>query len=259
MHLRSLRQLLVSCLLTGTALAATNPFSGTWKMNPSKSVLTDQMKVEAAGPNMYTLNFSGDNTETIVADGADHPGLFGTTFSITVVSPNEWKGTRKKDGHLQIFATWDLSPDGNTLTDDFTGYRADGSKSHLLYKYTRTTPGEGFVGTWVSTTEEVNSTYEIQVQPYEGDGLSLINAAQKMTQNLIFDGQDHAVEGPNLPEGYVVSGRRLNDRAVEMTRKIAGKVLDTQEIEVSSDGKTLTMTIHIPGRSKPDIQVFDRE
>jgi hypothetical protein len=35
--------------------------------------------------------------------------------------------------------------------------------------------------------------------------------------------------------------------------------LDTQEIEVSSDGKTLTMTIHIPGRSKPDIQVFDRE
>src|ERR1700743_1538182 len=120
MHLRSLRQLLVSCLLTGTALAATNPFSGTWKMNPSKSVLTDQMKVEAAGPNTYTLNFSGDNKETIVADGADHPGLFGTTFSITVLGPNQWKGVRKKDGHMQISATWDLSPDGTSLTDPIT-------------------------------------------------------------------------------------------------------------------------------------------
>lgn len=259
MTLRSLQQLLVACMLTATAAAAAdNPFSGTWKMNPSKSVLTDQMKVEAAGPNTYTLIF-GNEPETIVADGADHPGLYGTTFSITVVSPNEWKGTRKKEGHLQISATWDLSADGNTLTDDFTGYRADGSKSHLLYKYTRTTPGEGFVGTWVSTTEEVNSVYEIEVQPYEGEGLSIINASQKMTQNLIFDGQDHAVEGPNLPDGYAVSGRRLSDRSVEMTRKIAGKVLDTQEIEVSSDGKTLTMTIHIPGRSKPNTQVFDRE
>lgn len=259
MTLRSLQQLLIVCTLTAPLWAADNPFSGTWKMNPSKSVLTDQMKVEAAGPNRYTLNFSGDNTETIVADGADHPGLFGTTFSITVVSPNEWKGTRKKDGRLQISATWDLSADGNTLTDHFTGYRADGSTSNLLYKYTRTTPGEGFVGTWVSTTEEVNSIYEIQVQPYEGEGLSFINPAQKMTQNLKFDGQDYAAQGPNLPDGYAVSGRRLNDHAVEMTRKIGERVLDTQEIEVSPDGKTLTMTIHIPGRSKPDIQVFDRE
>jgi hypothetical protein len=44
-----------------------------------------------------------------------------------------------------------------------------------------------------------------------------------------------------------------------MTRKIKDKVLDTQDVEVSADGKTLSMTIHIPGRTKPDVQVFDRE
>jgi len=44
-----------------------------------------------------------------------------------------------------------------------------------------------------------------------------------------------------------------------MTDKISGKVRDTQEISVSPDGKTLTMTVHITGRSAPDVQVFERE
>ena len=41
------------------------PFLGKWKLDPAHSRLTDQMKVGAAGPNTYTLNFSGDNVETM--------------------------------------------------------------------------------------------------------------------------------------------------------------------------------------------------
>jgi len=259
MSLHLLRSLLVVSLLAATAFAAPNPFAGTWKLNPAKSVLTDQMKVDAAGPNRYTLNFSGTDTETIVADGTDQPGLYGSTFAITVVSPREWKGVRKSGGHITITGTWDLSEDGNTLTDHFTGYRADGSTSNLLYIYKRITPGPGFVGTWESTSEQVNSVYELQIQPYGSDGLSLVNAAQKMTQNLNFDDKDYAAQGPDLPDGYACSAHRLSGRAFAMTRKINTKILDTQQVEVSPDGKTLTMTIHIPGRSKPDIQVFDRQ
>ena len=59
MALRSFRQLLVVFLFTGTLWAATDPFAGTWKLDPAKSKLTDQMKVEAAGPNKYTFIFSG--------------------------------------------------------------------------------------------------------------------------------------------------------------------------------------------------------
>jgi hypothetical protein len=161
MALRSIRQLLVVFLFTGTLWAATNPFAGTWKLNPAKSKLTDQMKVEAAGPNKYTFYLSATNPETIVADGTDQPGIFGTTLAVTVLGPNQWKVVRKKGGHMLISAIWDLSADGNTLTDNFTGYRADGSTSNLLYKYARTDGTSGFAGTWESTTEEVNSTYEM--------------------------------------------------------------------------------------------------
>ena len=147
MTMTSLRQLLVVFLFTGTMWAATDPFAGTWKLNPAKSKLTDQMKVEAAGPNKYTFIFSGDNKETIVADGTDQAGIFGTTFAVTVLSPNQWKLVRKTGGHMTISAIWDLSSDGNTLTDNFTGYRADGSTSNLVYKYTRTAGSSGFAGT----------------------------------------------------------------------------------------------------------------
>ncbi len=258
MALRSLRRLPSIFLLTGTLWAATNPFAGTWKLNPGKSKLTDQMKVEEAGPNKYTFIFSADNAETITADGTDQPGIFGSTFAVTVQSDHQWKVVRKKGGNLMISAIWDLSSDGNTLTDNFTGYRADGSTSNLLYKYARTAGTSGFAGTWESVEEQVKSAYEMRVETYDESGLSFINPAQKSTKNIKFDGKDYPGQGPNLPAGYATSGRRLTDSTVELTDKINGKVLDTQQVEVSPDGKTLTITTHIPGQNKPNIQVFDR-
>jgi len=260
MTLHSVRLLLAVSLVSATALAADNPFTGAWRLNPAQSKMTDTMRVEPAdAPNTYTFYLSLTNPETIPLDGTDQPGIFGTTLAVTVLGPNQWKVVRKKDGHMLISAIWDLSPDGNTLTDNFTGYRADGSTSNLLYKYARTTPGSGFVATWESTEQQVNSTYEIKVEPYDDNGLSLINPSQKMTQNLKFDDKDYAAQGPNLPAGYACSAHRLSDRSFEMTRKIDGKILDTQQIEVSPDGKTLTFTTHIPGASKPNISIFDRE
>jgi len=44
-----------------------------------------------------------------------------------------------------------------------------------------------------------------------------------------------------------------------MTDEINGKIMDTQQIELSSDLKILTMTVHTVGRSEPNILVFDRE
>jgi hypothetical protein len=57
----------------------------------------------------------------------------------------------------------------------------------------------------------------------------------------------------------VASGRRVNERTLEVTDKIEGKVTDIRQIELSPDLKTLTMTVHPVGQSKPNTLVFDRE
>jgi hypothetical protein len=257
---RALKWIAIACLSAGTVWAADDPFVGKWKLDPDKSKLSDQMKVGAAGANRYTFDFGSGDTETIVVDGTDQPGLFGTTFAVTAVAPDTWTGVRKKDGHVLLTGIWKLSADGKNLTDTFTSYQADGSTRRLDYVYTREEgAGSGFVGTWVSTSEKVNSTYEVEIAPYEGDGLSFILRAQQSTKSLKFDGKDYLVQGPNLPEGYAVSGRRVNDRSLEIADKVGSKTIDRQQVEVSADGKTLTMSVQPAGTNKPNVLVFDRE
>lgn len=266
---RTLELLLILVLLNTICRAAPGdtiaPFLGKWKLDPSHSRLTDQMKVESAGPNKYNLIFSGDNVETVVADGTDQPALFGTTLAIIVQGPNDWKVVRKANGRTIIVGLWQLSPDGKTLTDNYTGYNKNGATTNLHYIYQRTegravaAGTSGFVGTWESTTEDVNSTYEIEIQRFQEEGLSFINSAAQITQGLQFDGKDYPASGSGAPPGYASSGRRLNDRTIERVDKMNGKTLSTQEIEVSRDGKILTATVHVPGRDKADIMVFNRE
>jgi hypothetical protein len=260
---RILQLLLTLALLNTTFYAAHGDsvasFLGKWKLDPAHSRLTDQMKVESAGPNKYNLIFSGDNVETVVADGTDQPALFGTTLAIAVQDANNWKVIRKTNGRTTIIGLWQLSPDCKTLTDNFTGYHANGITTNLHYIYQRTAGGSGFVGSWESTTEDVNSIYEFEIQPFQSDGLSFINSAAQVTQNFRFDGKDYPGSGANAPAGYTSSGHRIDDHTVERIDKIDGKTLSTQQIELSTDGKILTLTVHLPGRDKPDVMVFNRE
>jgi hypothetical protein len=124
--------------------------------------------------------------------------------------------------------------------------------------YKRTGEGAGFPGTWVSSSEQVNSVVVLRIRTWEGDGLSFISQGGGGTKNVKLDGKDYANVGA-VVDGMAASARRLDERTFEMTDKISGKVRDTQEISISADGKTLTMTAHIPGRSQPDVRVFERE
>jgi hypothetical protein len=263
MHRRFAQWLLLASLfpvtLMAVADAAKDPFVGKWKLDPARSRLTDTMKVMAAGPNKYSFNFSADNVETITIDGTDQPGLYGSTLAVSAEAPETWKVVRKTNGKTSIIGIWKLSADGKTLTDDFTSYRPDGSTFHLLYTYQRAEgAGNGFTGTWESVTEDVNSSYELTIAPFQQSGLSFIYPFG-INRSLNFDGKDYAVTGPSSTSGYVASGQRSNARTLDLVNKINGKTLDTMHIELSPDGQTMTVTDSPAGRSKPNIMVFARQ
>jgi hypothetical protein len=258
MFKRAFLLVLLACVAASAAWAADDPMMGNWKLNSQKSkLMKDEMKVTSLGGNKYSFDFGGGDPETIVVDGTDQPGNFGTTFAVTVVSPDEWKGVRKKDGRVEIKGIWKLSKDGNTLHDDYTGISDNGKTIHFIYVYERRGGGTGFAGDWVSTSEQVDTLYVVRVRPYEGDGLSIIFSFDGVTKNVKFDGKDYPNVGSEVKT--VSSARRVNERTVELTDKIGGKVVDTQEISVSEDRKTLTMAGHVPGKSEPNVMVFDRE
>ena len=256
---RGFQSLLIACLATGTLCAESDPLVGKWKLEPSRSKITDLMRVAEAGANRYALIFNSGGVETVVADGTDQPGLFGTTVSITVAGPDNWKVVRKKDGRTLLTGNWKLSEDGKTLTDAFTSNQSNGSTSTVNYVYIRTAGDSGFPGSWESQSDTVGSSIELQIQPYEGDGFSIINPGEGSTKNMKFDGKDYPRQGQYAAPGSVSSGRRVNERTLELTDKIQGRIADTQQIELSPDLKTLTITVHPSGQSKPNIFVFDRE
>jgi hypothetical protein len=269
---RILRLLLVACVVTSSVWAANDPFVGKWKVNPSKSTLTDEMKVEAVGANKYALTFGPGQVDTIVADGSDQPALQGTTLSVTVVGPNNWKVVRKMKGRTLLTAYWTLSEDGKTLNDAFTQYLPDGttlfsqslpdgSTLFLPYVYVRTAGNLGFVGTWDSESAKVTAGIELQIQPYEGDGLSFKRSDEEMARRIKLDGKDYPDLDPNGGDkGTAYSGHRVNERSLEITQKSKGKITGTRQLELSSDLKTLTVTVHLVGQDRPQsIFVYDRE
>src|SRR2546427_6673889 len=233
---RSPRLLLVACLVTSTLWAANDPFVGDWKLNPSKSKLTDEMKVEKIGANKYAFDLEGDgDAETIVIDGTDQPGTGGTTLSVAAQGSDAWRVVRKKEGRMLLTANWKLSKDGNTLTDEFSEIAPNGSASTVNYVYKRTAGGPGFPGTWVSTSEAVNFGFVIQIRQYEEDGLSIINSTSPLTRDMKFDGKDYPNVGPNAAIVAASSVRRLDEHTLELTDKRSnGKVFDTQQIKLSS-------------------------
>src|SRR5215831_10376988 len=71
-----------------------------------------------------------------------------------------------------------------------------------------------------SVSAEVGSDIELEIQPYDGDGLSFSSHDLRTPQNIKFDGHDHPNAGPDVPSGSASSGRRMNRRGVEITNKI---------------------------------------
>jgi hypothetical protein len=78
------------------------------------------------------------------------------------------------------------------------------------------------------------------------------------TKNVKIRRKDYPNEGierASWPIRLQSGGRR----SVVVTDKANGKVMDTEDIGLSADLNTLTITAHIPARDKPIVMVFERK
>ena len=243
-------------LATSMASSAQSPFIGQWRFDSSRSRTPDEMKVQSQGGKKYTFDFGG-GAETIIADGTDQPGLQGTLLSAKQEAPDTWIVERKKDGRLMLRATWKLSADGSTLTDYYREFESDGSTLSLDYVYQRTGGGSGFAADWQSIKETRNTPLLMEVKTYESDGLSFITPPHR-TENVKFDGKDYPEEGSSAP-GATTSARQVDEHDLVITHKFKEKVTVTENVELSADLKTLTITLHFARRDKPDVMVYERQ
>ena len=249
----------LACIVSTNLSAASDPFVGKWKWNGDKSKVSGlEEKIEDLGGNKFKFAF-GDDVETIVLDGKDYPTKYGYTWAVKEDGPNKWKEIDKRDGKVTATASWTISDDGKIYTSITKGTRPDGSTYHNEFKAKRTAGGPGLAGTWESTEVKQSAPAAWKITPYQGDGLSFRTPAEKEGVDLKFDGKDYPDKGPRVPPGSTVSGKRIDQRKIELSNKLKGKPFYSQQLEVSEDGKTLTIVLNFPGVSNPETDIYDRQ
>ncbi len=123
-------------------VAAGDPFTGTWKLNLTKSELPPPLPrsvivyIECDGQSISIREETEDqdgqrHTANIKArfDGKEYP-LVGTPRADMVVyerlDARTIRGTSRKNGKVLVHETVVLSPDGKTVTTTYSGANAEG-------------------------------------------------------------------------------------------------------------------------------------
>lgn len=258
MHYRALLFLPLACVFAGS-LSAADPFVGKWMFNQSQSKMTGTREViEDLGDNKYKFSY-GTDSWMLVLDGSDQPSKWGGTRSMKATGENAWVSTSKMNGQLLSKAEITLSADGKTKTHHWESTLADGTKTAGVFEQKRASGTKGLAGTWESTENKSNSSYEFDIEPYGGDGLSFIVPAEKDRQDMKFDGKYYPDTGPHASPGATSAAKRVDERTIEWTDKLKDEVTGHQQITVSADGKTLTMVAHFPGEKVSQTYVYDRQ
>ncbi len=134
------------------AANASEPQSGTWKLNTAKSKYaagtmpkSNTLTIEA-DDKMYKLHAEGVDAKgnptmgdfSATYDGKDAPakGLpYGDTVSLKKINANTVQITMKKDGKVLVTVTSVVSKDGKTRTSKFNGKDAAGHPVHNVAVY----------------------------------------------------------------------------------------------------------------------------
>ena len=257
---RKVTMLLAVCAVSLPALSAENPFVGTWKLNPGKSDLKGQIyTITSLGDNKFRITFGTAFDVTIKADGTDQTSLPGATMAITIRDPNTWEVVNKSNGTKTGTGTWTLSADGKSFSVKFKGIRPDGSEFETTSAFKRVSGSGGFGGTWQSTDVTLSNSSLLQIDASTGGGLVVSWPSDKVTMTVTLDGKDFAVEGPTVLKGSTASAKQISAYLIRMTDELNGKVMDTTDWKISSDGKVLTLTEHDSGVKKATVAVYDRQ
>jgi hypothetical protein len=244
-----LSTLAILALTASPVLAADNPFTGTWKLDLSRSHFTgDTFTYSKAANGMMHYNDGSTTSFDFGTDGKEYPTSQGRTTSWTAAGPNAWDSTIRFNGTVLVKSHRFLSADGKTLTILSTGKRPDGSDFKAELIYVRVTGTTGLVGKWRNTKYNSDAPDSYIISFPAPDTIHWVIPAYKETATGKMDGSDVPITGPTVPKGMTLSVKRLSPTKLSDVVKDNGKVIGIGTVTLSADGKTLTDVSWSPGK-----------
>jgi len=246
----------VIVLLAHAAIAADAPYIGKWKVNPAKSQVTGQTLTLVTPTSGMMRYESGGISYEFKLDGKEYPMPDGGTTSWKAIDAKTWDVTNRKGG--KVTANYRLAVDGDTMTFRSVLSKADGGSLNESGKLTRMSGGPGFAGKWkISDAKMAVTTMEIAANG--PDGITIAYPEQGGVCKAKFDGKDYALTGPLVGNGNSYTLKKTGATSFEITEKLNGKALYTDKINVSADGKVLTLDGTPTSSNEPIKLIYERQ
>jgi hypothetical protein len=249
-----MKKLLLLCsfvgLCSGTAIAAENPWTGTWKLDPAASNFTGQTFTYSKGPgDMLHFEDGSSASFDFGLDGKEYKTWANRTTIWTATGENTWNHVTKADGKVLAKGQVALSADGNTLTMRLTRRRPDGKTFHEEDVFTRVSGTGGLIGTWRATKV---------VDPVAPQTFVISSPAPGMVHEEVpdmkaslegpTDGSDLALKGPDLPPAMTIAFKPVTSTKMSYVIKINGKADSIGEQTIAADGRSFMDVSWSPGR-----------
>ena len=222
-----------------SALAAENPWVGTWKLDPSKShYLGYKIAYTKLKSSLYHFS-SGDVGFDFGMDGKEYKAYGDLTISQTQVGDNAWRSVWKENGKVVSDDHAEISTDGQTLTVLHKTPNPDGSTDAYQMVYTRVSGANDLIGQWEEARPNPYSCTLIVSSPSPGV-LRWNFPEYKQTVEGKLDGSDLPVTSPDLSPGMTYAFTTLSPRKQTYTVKHDGNPTSFGTQTLSEDGKTIT-------------------
>jgi hypothetical protein len=236
--------LVFAALLTPLRAAAQSAFDGTWKI--------DMKKVDfPKKPDMFLLQNGMYECKTcappykVKADATDQSvsgNPYIDTVAIQVVNDHQIKETDKKGGKVVATSTSTVSPDGKTLTVEFSDSSNTNGGPPVTGKGEATRVAKGPVGSnaisgsWQTTKmESLSDNAVVWTYKVSGDNITMTTrTGQSYTAKL--NGADAPMKGD--PGTTSVSVKMMGKDTLVETDKRGGKVIGVLTMTVAADAKT---------------------
>jgi hypothetical protein len=237
------RNLLALLLFVPSFLFAQSRFDGTWEMK------------------MDTLQFSGPPEDYLFADGMYHckscipkvdvktdgvdQKVVGfpnyDTLAVRILDSNSVEFTMKKEGKLTFVCTETVSPDGQTMTEEFTNtMEAETVTGKAGFARVGKGPAgaHALSGKWrMDTVKNASRAGTLTTIQTTADGMRFSDGSQSYEAK--FDGTDRPASGDSAQS--TASLKRIGDYTIEETSKQDGKVVGVKRMTISKDGKSMTV------------------
>jgi hypothetical protein len=236
--------------LSPASIAQSNPWNGSWKLDPSSLKYEGSTFSVATDSDGFTVTRGGEAQPKVVCDGKEQKSSNGIMLTCTK-SADGYAITASKDGTTTRKTTVSVSADDKTRTSESEFSPADGDPYTMTSISERISGGPGPAGEWKEVKFSSSQDSGVLSIEVNGDTVDFKETDSPKPITCKLDGSD-----AKFPGGGSMSVKLADPHTLKVTYKDEdGKPRRENTFALSEDGTTITETDVTPDPSPSTMSV----